>query len=141
MNKALGFSLAVLIAFVTSGLANPAWAKDKVKILSVVPDSVTVVPFGGESEIVVEVEYKLESKDEGEIALGFNTKHPSSFRMRDKVVVKRGSGKVALRAKVKPVDWESESPFYAHVNISEYPHAETWSPLASAMKKIKVIRQ
>jgi hypothetical protein len=139
MNKALRFAAAVLVLFVTSTTAAPTWAKDKVKILSVTPEA--VVAGEDEIEFVLEVEYKLESKDEGKIYLGFNSKLPKGYHMLEDVIVKKGSGKVVLRAKVKPADWKGAASFYAYVNLSEHPHAREWSPLADTRKKIKITRR
>jgi hypothetical protein len=139
MKKALMHSAAVLIMLAASGLATHILAKDKVKIISITPASVLV--SGAEAQVEVEIEYELESKDAGEIALGFNTKRPNEFVMQEKTIVKKGKGRVTLRTKVQPVDWKDAAPFFAHVNISEYPHSEVWRTLADTQKKIKIQRR
>ena len=136
MKNVLSCSVVLIVLSVASGVANQARAKDKVKIINIAPSS--PVTSSAESEIKVEVGYRLESKEEGEIALGFNTKSPHSFIIEDEVLVRRGRGRVTLRAKVKAVDWKGQAPFNAYVIISESPHAGTWVPLASTVKKIKV---
>ena len=121
------------------GMTAHVRAGDNVKIIQIVPDS--LVMSNVESEITVEVEYNLESKDEGVINLGFNTRGANAYVMGEGVRVKKGRGKLTLKAKVKPVDWRGAASFYAYVNISEHPHAEKWEPLASKKKKIKLKRQ
>lgn len=96
---------------------------------------------GAETRIEVEVEYELESKDEGEVALGFNTERPDQFVMREKARVKKGKGRVTLRTEVRPVEWKGAAPFFADVNLSEYPHADVWRTLADTKKIIKVKRK
>jgi hypothetical protein len=88
LKRVSGCLIVVLAVLLISGAAEPAQAKDKIRILSITPDS--LVTAGAEKELAVEIEYELDTKQEGAISLGFNTKFPESYIMGDEVVVTRG---------------------------------------------------
>ena len=105
MKQIWRYSLNALLVFMI-GMTAHVRADDKVKIIHIVPDSLVI--SDGDSEITIEIEYKLGSKDEGVINLGFNTKAANAYVMGEEVIVKKGSGKLTLKAKVKPVDWRGQ---------------------------------
>ena len=127
-------ALSLALMFVTYGSA--ANSSDTIKITNLY--SSEPVTRGVENEITVEVEYNLETGEEGEINLGFNTDKPNAFRMVDSRIVQRGSGSATLKAKVVPVDWGQRARFMALVNLSKHPHEARWRTLASDRKEIPV---
>ena len=136
MKRALLVMFAALAVAACLGAANGAAAGDSVKVVSIT--AAEPVVRGVENEFTVEVEYKLESADEGEINLGFNLDRPKGFKMVESHVVQRGAGTATLKARVIPVDWRERGRFQMLVNLSKYPHAGRWSPLASERREIEV---
>ena len=138
--RAWMYSFLFLLLLLLPSVSGGVLAKDRIKILSVTPDSVAV--NSGETELVVEVEYELGSRDEGVINLGFNVEAPRAYVMGEEDnIVKKGRGRVTLTAKLKPSELRGKWSLYAYVNLSEHPHARVWKPLADAKKKIKVRRK
>ena len=121
------------LLFVPSAIGN---GPDKIKITFV--NSPEQITRGVETEITVGFEYTLESADEGEINLGFNTDKPNAFRMVESLIVQRGNGTAELKAKVVPVDWGQRARFTVLINLSKHPHEARWKPLASDRKEIPV---
>ena len=113
-----------------------ATSADRVKITSVTPAQPVV--RGVENEFTVEVEYALDSADEGELNLGFNAERPNAFRMYDGRIVQKGAGTATLKAKVVPVDWGERARFTVLVNLSRHPHEARWRTLAGDKQEIQV---
>ncbi len=137
MRTILTVSLALLLP-VSSHAAGRAGAapRDKLKIISV--DSAQPVVRGVENEFTIEVEYKLDSADEGEINMGFNLDRPNAFKMVDSFLVQKGQGVATLKAKVIPVDWGRRAGFTVMVNLSKLPHETRWRTLAGDKQEIAV---
>jgi hypothetical protein len=125
----IGLGLMFVASVIGSG-------PDKIKITFVSsPEQIT---RGVETEITVGFEYTLESADEGEINLGFNTDKPKAATMVESLIVRRGNGTGELKAKVVPVDWGQRARFTALVILSKHPHETRWKPLVSDRKVIPV---
>lgn len=124
-----------------------AEGNDYVKIIAVSPNYYR--SYTTEMTFTATVEYRLNSCDHGIVYLGFNTNEPRRYRLYAEQEVDKGSGTVTLQATVTPVDWSSywkagqhvldllkgyssmETDFKIYANLSEYPHAESWEPLAT----------
>lgn len=123
----------LLCSSLTGRTANP---QDKIKIISV--SAAQPVIRGVENEFTVEVEYNLDSEEEGEINLGFNTERPARFKMVESLIIKKGAGTATLKATVIPVDWGQKAKFFALVNMSKYPHDFRWNPITMNKQEIAV---
>jgi hypothetical protein len=128
----VGLTLLVCCSVAGSGAAG----NDKVKITRIAVEE--PVTRGVEIEFTVEVEYKLDSADEGEINLGFNTDRPKAFKLVARSIVQKGKGTATLKARVIPVDWGRRGRFSAMVNLSKHPHEMRWQPLAGDKQDITV---
>jgi len=108
---------------------------DAVVIKTVATDKDVV--RGVETEIVVTIDYRLQSADEAVLMLGFNSDDPSRFTPKDSTIVKAGTGSVSLKATIVPVDWGERGSFSAIVMLvaGEGVKRET---LASAHQAIEV---
>lgn len=133
-NRAAAIALLLTLCWLVG--ATQASSPDRVKITSV--SAAQPVVRGVENEITVEVAYDLESSDEGELNLGFNSERPNAFRMYDSHIVQKGVGTATLKAKVIPVDWGERGRFIVMVNLSKHPHEMRWRPLAGDRQEIQV---
>ncbi|MGH9967834.1 MAG: hypothetical protein ACREBG_08340 [Pyrinomonadaceae bacterium] len=111
LNLSLGLLFLVSFLTATSAATEP---QDKLKIISV--NTSEPIVRGVENEFTVEVEYNLDSVDEGEINLGFNAERPNAFKMVESFIVQKGPGVATLKAKVVPVDWGQRAKFTVMVN-------------------------
>ncbi len=121
--------------------------RDWVKIVALSPNHYE--NYTDEIEFTATVKYSLQTKETGIVYLGFNTDRADYYEVNvqesDHIVVSKGQGTVTLSATVVPVNWNSGlsyaqqflnghtdviTTFRVYANISEYPHAETWTPLA-----------
>ncbi len=120
---------------------------DYVKIIAISPNYYR--SYTTEMTFTAIVEYNLESRDHGIVYLGFNTQEPHSYSLYASQEVEKGSGTVTLQATLTPVDWSSywkagyqllgllkgassmETDFKVYANLSEYPHEDSWKPLAT----------
>ena len=104
---------------------------DDLRFLSVRPDVV-----GEPDEAIlykVEIGYNVVSFDQAIIYLGANIRDEDSFTLLNEQVVERGFGTVTLTMEITaPEDWE----LYAYINISEYGHGDSWSPILADIYKI-----
>jgi len=85
-----------------------------------------------DTNFTVVIEYNLYSYTQGEVQVGFNNGESiNSFRIVNNAefLVNKGSGTHEFNVTVKPKDWGSQGDFSVYVNISEYPHPSTWTPL------------
>ena len=78
------------------------------------------------------MQYELVSAESGELGIGFNSVEAGRYQMivDAKTVIAQGSGGHTFNVSVVTKDWGDED-FVAYVNLSEYPHEHTWSPLAT----------
>lgn len=94
----------------------PTKPVDGVRILEVLPSKLVV---GEEQEVFVRVRYDLESLEEAQLNLGFNTTGSARFRVFAKELVKKGEGEIVLSARVTPRDWGELVFFQAFVSLGE----------------------
>lgn len=102
---------------------------DKIRILNVTAASPVI--DGAKNVFTVEIEYTLESMDEGNVAIGFNVADFKAFRMMTRKKVKRGTNFITLKAKVVPKDWKENGDFSVMANLSPYPLPQArYTPMA-----------
>jgi len=108
------------------------YSEDFINIISVNSDSGLV--DGVDTDFTVVVEYNLFTYNQGILLIGFNNGESiNSFRIINNAdfLVNKGSGTREFNVTVIPKDWGSQGDFLVFVNISEYPHPSTWTPLDS----------
>jgi hypothetical protein len=128
---------AVVISILAASVLSAApSAVDRVRIVSVSPESVT---RGVPIELAVVVEADLESAPSGIIRLGVNDFDVALFDMVDLKEVSHGLQRVEFKRMVVPVDWGREGHFTMVVKIGG-PVKNPWFPLSSAEQKIAVTR-
>ena len=89
-----------------------------------------ILVAGQETEVVVTVAYELLSREEGEINLGHSGGRGNGYVIAGKARVSIGKGETVVRASLTPVK-TGKLPFTKlFVNLSEFPHRDTWMPLA-----------
>ena len=97
---------------------------DYVKILSVTPSSVE--NKGDRATFTVTIKYSLNAKEQGIIYLGANTSREDTSHLQTQTIVSKGSGTVTLNMTITTArNWDTE----IYVNLSEYPHSWSWSPI------------
>jgi len=102
--------------------------EDTLRIVAVSPE---VLIAGQETEVAVTVAYELLSREAGEINLGHSGGRGNGYVIAGKARVSIGTGETVVRARITPVK-TGKLPFTKlFVNLSEFPHRETWSPLAN----------
>jgi hypothetical protein len=108
---------------------------DTVSIKSVTPDNFVA---GQETEVAVTVAYELLSREEGEINLGCNLGRGNGYQIIARTLVKIGSGETVVKARFVPTR-TGKMPFAKiFVNLSEYPHRQSWAPLANDSHTLEV---
>ncbi len=123
----LSFSASVVDAQSSNELKQES--PDKIRIINV--SAAAPVIDGTENEFTIEIEYTLESMDEGSVAIGFNITDFRGFRMMTRKKVKRGTNLITLKAKVTPKDWKENGDFSVMANLSPYPMPKTrYTPMA-----------
>jgi len=100
--------------------------RDGISIVSITPDS---LKSGEQATVTVRVRYELFSCNEAEINLGFNEGRGNGYRIDAKKVVGIGSGEATLSASLTAKKIGTMPLMKVFVNLSEYPHRSTWSPL------------
>ncbi len=112
-------SLSAATANAQNSVQSEQKKPDKIRIVNVAAASPVV--DGAANEFTVEIEYTLESMDEGSLAIGFNFADLKAFRMTTRKKVKRGTNFITLKAKVIPKDWKENGDFSVMANLSQYP--------------------
>ncbi|MFC2168470.1 hypothetical protein ACFLRW_05740 [Acidobacteriota bacterium] len=112
----------------------PEGINDSITIKSVAPDS-GLTP-GIVTQFIVTIEYVLDSKDSGEVNVGFNTAEVGRYAMIStaKSLVGKGSGEHQFDVTVVTRDWGGSGDFKVYVNLSENPHGPSWTPLATDIR-------
>lgn len=133
------FPLIIVVVFSTLSIrsqdsvqtVNKDKKTDQIQIKKVVTDS--VVKDGVENDFIIEIEYTLESMEEGTLAIGFNTNEVNAFRMITRKKIKKGTNSIKLEATLIPKDWKGRGDFIVLANISPYPiPSKRYRPLVSA---------
>jgi tetratricopeptide (TPR) repeat protein len=102
-----------------------AAATGTIQIVAVTPETVTP---GTETEFIVTVSYTSSRAEGCIIYAGANILESDSYRLLEEYVLPDISGFYTFRFICTPVPW-SDEPFGIYVNMSEYPHADRWTPL------------
>ena len=136
LNLFLVISMIFIAFLLTAGCGGtpttPPIEEDFINIISVTPDSGLI--DGVDTDFTVVVEYNLFTYNQGILLIGFNNGESiDSFRMVSNAnfLVNKGLGIHEFYVTVKPKDWGNQGNFLVYVNISEYPHPSTWTPLDS----------
>lgn len=115
---------------------------DKIRIVNV--SAAAPVVDSVENEFTVEIEYTLESMDEGSVAIGFNVENvikSGAFRMMTRKKVKKGTNFIKLKAKVIPKDWKENGDFSVMANLSPYPLPQArYTPMAGTTTVIDFVQ-
>jgi len=127
------FALTLSLSATTANAQDSGQSKqenpDKIRIVNVTAASPVI--DGAENEFTVEIEYTLESMDEGSMAIGFNVIESGGFRMMTRKKVKKGTNFITLKAKVIPKDWKENGDFSVLANLSPYPLPQArYTPMA-----------
>jgi hypothetical protein len=117
--------------------AGGASSQDRVEILSVLPAG--SVTRGVEMEFTLDIEYTLDSLDDGVLSVGFNTDRPNAYRIVETRAIERGTDRLSVKAKAVPVDWQERGEFRVMVNIGPKREEANWKPLASTIRVIPVV--
>ena len=129
---------------VFSAVSGPASAysfkhtKDDVAIVMIEPAA--PVPRGAETTFVLDVQYTLDSADEGTLTVGFNMPNPSNdpnaFELVETRVIKRGTDRIKVKAKAVPAAWSKTGGFEVSVEIGPKREDDRWKPLAADFRDI-----
>lgn len=112
--------------------------KDDVAIVTIEPAA--PVPRGTETTFVLDVQYTLDSIDEGTLTVGFNMPNPSNnphaYELVETRLVKRGTDRIKVKAKSIPVAWDSGGGFEVCVQLGPKREDDRWRPLAVDFRDI-----
>ena len=127
------FAVIVSLSATTANAQNADQSRqenpDKIRIVNVTAAS--PVTDGAANEFTVEIEYTLESMEEGSLAIGFNVTNSGVFKMMTRKKVKRGTNFITLKANVVPKDWKENGDFSVMANLSPHPLPQArYSPMA-----------
>ena len=116
----------------------PRTNRDYVKILSAEPSE--NLTEGETVTFQIEVEYELSSAGQGMIMVGFNTYSYDSYSMvsSSSLIIEKERARVTLTPSVTIKDWGPGRFFQVYVNLSPYPHGDSWSPLSSDTRALKM---
>ena len=105
--------------------------RDYVVITSVEP--ATDLVDGVLYEFAVDVEYELASQPQAELMIGFNTNAIGTYAMvpSSSEIVSKGRRRTTLNASVYAKDWGTDGDFKVYVNLSPYPHGDSWVPITN----------
>ncbi|MFT6910201.1 MAG: hypothetical protein ACJAS1_006929, partial [Oleiphilaceae bacterium] len=138
MNKVFAFSLLAFCVGCSSGDGDPLQSEistNNVEIISISPDT---AEEGVNTEFTVTISYELVDFDQGEVNIGFNVDEQDSYTIIYDQVVSKGAGSFTAIISAVPVEYAPNGSFEVYANISEYPHPNTWTPLASDFKAIVI---
>lgn len=115
-----------------------ACENDAIEITSVTPDTVTE---GEPTSFSVGFDYRLASKQNGIIYLGFNTDEPTKYILTDdrQAIDQTETSSGTLSGVATPVIYAAPDSFGVYVNISEADHPKPeWFPLTSDQLNVTV---
>ena len=112
--------------------------KDDVAIVMIEP--AVPVASGAETTFTIEVQYTLDSIEEGTLSIGFNTANPSNspnaYALVETRLIKRGTDRIKVKAKAVAVAWNKDGGFGVSVDIGPKREDDRWKPLAADFRKI-----
>jgi hypothetical protein len=138
MKKVFVFSLLAFCVGCSSGDGEPLQSEistNNIKIISISPDT---AEDGVNTKFTVSIDYELVDFDQGEVNIGFNVDEQDANIILYDQVVSKGTGSFTATISAVPVDYAPNGSFGVYANISEYPHPNTWTPLASDFKNVVV---
>ena len=90
-------------------------SKDEIAIQIIEPSGPGL--RGVETEFTFDIQYTLDSVEEGVMSVAFNTAGPNADRIVEMRPIARGSGRILIKTKAVPVDWGERGPFRASVSL------------------------
>ena len=125
-------TVLILLSFLSSCGGEPTLpAEGTITILSVTPDiDLTDDTF---TNFLVEVQYTLLNSSQGELDIGFNNGDSINSYYMSSIdqIVTEGNSTYTFNVSVTTKDWLTDGDFKVYVNIVEYPHESSYSPLDS----------
>jgi len=111
--------------------------KDNISIISVTPSS--DLEDGVEYNFIVEIEYDLATVSSGILMIGFNTDEINRYVMVSEAsyIIEKGTGFHTFDVETIAKDWINAGDYKVYVNLSENPHPQEWSPLASDSESLQ----
>ncbi len=107
---------------------------DYIKIISVIANG--RIKENENCSFTVTIEYNLSSCENGIIYVGFNNdKYDIWSLTEESVIISEGTNTITITTEANAVYWNGIL-MNCYVNLSEYPHESSWSPLASDFKDI-----
>ncbi|MBC7486392.1 MAG: hypothetical protein H7282_06550 [Cytophagaceae bacterium] len=124
------FSLLVLVTISCKKKENDPSPQDSITIVSVSPS--TGLVDAQPTSFDVEVKYTLNTAEQGEIEVGFNSSDPSYYTMNTSAAfpVLKGSGTHTFTVTSTPKQWGGSQHFQVYVNIAKTPKGSSYSPTA-----------
>jgi co-chaperonin GroES (HSP10) len=110
---------------------------DSIDSIKSVTSDVYLYP-GEEYSFEIVVSYSFENMSQAQINVGFNDTYADSYHLIANEVVTSNEGTLTFENVTTTVrDWGNR-PFEVYVNISEYPRAENWKPIASDRRELNI---
>jgi hypothetical protein len=126
----------VLLNALAAAITPVANATDDIRIVALEPQG--PVAAGVETEFRIRVEIALESADDAQVYIGFNTESPGTYRMVASRQLRRGRQQVTFAVSIAPVNWSDRGDFGVMANVSLARNGSRWTPTASVRKTITV---
>lgn len=106
-------------------------SSDTIVIQSVTPS--TQLQDGDTYTFKIDVKYNLANIDSALIMVGFNSAAVNSYVIASKasLVITKESATHTFTVITKAKNWGNEGEFNAYINMSKYPHPETWVPITA----------
>ncbi len=121
--------------------------KDEAPAPVVYHDSLTIVtitPTAGLTEtsttFTVDVKYRLESSEKGQLTIAFNNATVSNYQRIEtaSVIVNKGSGTHTFNVTITPKKYTAPSKFAVNVGLANYPHPAAFVPIAGDYQELTV---
>jgi hypothetical protein len=112
---------------------------DAFQVLAVEP--ATLVP-GKSQDVTVKIKYSLQTRSKAVVELLFNLTEAGRFKPVQDEIVSGGTGEIAIRATITPVDWGAASDFKVRLHLLEFPRVKgqfSW-PIISTTASIPLAK-
>jgi hypothetical protein len=126
----INWIILIITALVFSSCNTNQETTATISIISVTPDS--GLTDATATQFTVVVDFTLTGSAQGEINIGFNNGSSiNSYIMISDKIVSDGSGSETFIITTDTKDWGVSGDFEVYVNIVEFPHESTYSPIDS----------
>jgi len=104
--------------------------------------SPTATTEGTSTNFIVNFDYRLASKNNGIVHLGFNVDRADLITLTNSTleITSAETGSGSLSATISPVFYAAPDSFQLYMFLSENPQADPWIPLSSEMVSINVTK-